>query len=78
MVIGPPKGSPDGACGTLHVRHQRHDVFVTRYDSMWKPTAEELAQLNAGAHVCVMVAGMVHPPIWTGVALGVIEKPEAA
>lgn len=29
----------------------------------WEPTADELARLNAGAHVMLRVLGQMHPPV---------------
>lgn len=31
--------------------------------SFWKPTEEELAQLNAGAHIKLTIIGQSHPPV---------------
>lgn len=35
--------------------------------SFWRPTAEELEQLNAGGLVTLYVFGTMHPPVSIGV-----------
>lgn len=37
--------------------------------SFWYPSIEELAMLNVGKGVCVVIAGITHPPISVGVEL---------
>lgn len=31
--------------------------------SVWEPTPQELAMLNAGGKICLQILGEVHPPV---------------
>jgi len=67
IVLGPPPGTPRGECGGLPIRRVREGVFGGHMESYWKPSAEDLAALNAGAHVRLAVHGGAHPPVWIDV-----------
>lgn len=45
----------------------KNERFLS-YTSFWKPTAEELAVLNAGGAVTLEVCGLSHPPVMIGAA----------
>ncbi len=55
-----------GECGALpvfiHERGTERQIFT----SYWKPSAEDLAKLNAGEHVRLDVWSL-HPPVWLSV-----------
>jgi hypothetical protein len=36
-------------------------------ESLWRPDAEELAALNAGATIALGISGTVHPVVYVGV-----------
>jgi hypothetical protein len=57
--------SVDGKCGTLPLRREKIGQRIYHY-SNWKPSAEELAALNAGAVVELCCVG-IQPPVSVGV-----------
>lgn len=63
--LGKPRNwdeATQGTCGSLPIRDERQqsgNVMV----SEWKPTAEELRALIAGASVFLEICGTVHPPL---------------
>lgn len=59
LKLGPPAGSKPGEVDTLFAFRSPDGTIA----SAWKPTAEELAALNAGAHVILTVWGTAHPPV---------------
>lgn len=63
-LLGPPTGTPRGQCGALPIRVVRCGPFGPELHSYWKPSAEDLAALNRGAHVRLAVHGSSHPPVW--------------
>lgn len=68
VVLQPPAGSPPGECGGLAIRRIFPETSVgCALQSYWRPTPEELAELNAGAHVRLTVHGTGHPPVWLDV-----------
>lgn len=67
-VLGAPIGwdqneLPCGARPITRVEHEGQPAMV----SFWRPTAEELARLNAGGLVALCVYGAAHPPVSVGV-----------
>lgn len=68
-VLGAPKGwdQKQLQCGMLPIADVMWDG-VQAMVSYWKPTPEELAQLNAGAHIQLSVVGTSHPPVSVDVA----------
>jgi hypothetical protein len=74
VLLGPPPGTPRGECGALPVKRVQVGTFGGYFMSYWKPTPEELAALNAGAHVALAVHGGAHPPVWLDVER-VVELP---
>jgi len=68
--------SKDGACGTLPIRCEQ--IGRRQYHfSNWRPSAVELAELNAGGVVELCCVG-VQPPVSLGVVPGVPDEPTAA
>lgn len=63
-VLGAPPGDND--CADLPVTDTRMNG-TPAVASFWKPSAKELAALNAGKAVVLMVAGRTHPPLFIGV-----------
>lgn len=68
QVLGAPPGwnQNDLPCGALPITRTLIDDMPAMA-SFWRPTADELAAMNAGALVLVWVFGTVHPPIAVGV-----------
>ena len=63
-VLGAPKGWDQAAlpCGALPVTRTEAEGQPC-IASYWKPTAEELAALNAGGLVALWVIGATMPPV---------------
>lgn len=54
----------DGACGDLQVRMQVHgERWLREMVSTWKPDASELAHLNRGGVIELMITSTNHPPV---------------
>lgn len=66
MILGAPKGTEDWVSKLPATMMVQDDGTVIA--SFWKPTPEELAQLNAGQHVVLYVYGTSHPVVAIGVA----------
>ncbi|EPR09898.1 hypothetical protein M527_07175 [Sphingobium indicum IP26] len=67
--FGAPAGwdeARDGFCGVLEV-HLTTLAGHPAFESLWKPSAEDLATLNAGGTVALYVLGHGHPPVAIGV-----------
>lgn len=73
VLLSPPAGSPRGTCGALPVL--RLDDAGVVWISIWRPSSEDLAALNAGGHVRLAVHGASHPPVWIDAIAGVVELP---
>ncbi len=60
----PPDWNPetDGDCAHLAIRDERIGLN-SQMVSTWEPTPDELAALNAGAKVELVIAGRIHPPV---------------
>ncbi len=69
VLLKPPPNMPRGSCGQLPVK-----VFEGCLVSYWKPSAAELAQLNAGELVRVSIMGERQPPVSIAVER-VVELP---
>ena len=67
-VLGAPKGWDQGEvpCGALPITRTECDGLPCVV-SYWKPTADELAMLNAGGSVALWVAGTSMPPVMLAV-----------
>jgi hypothetical protein len=65
FIYTAPKGMDN--CNDLHV-HVYNDDDVRIITSMWMPTPEELALLNAGQPVSLHVYGYTHPVVSVTVA----------
>jgi hypothetical protein len=63
--LGAPADMQDGSCEALPVAYQEtdHGVFAL---SFWKPTPEELADLNSGRAIVlgVRAVGRQHPVVF--------------
>lgn len=60
--IGPPPGVSDQDCGTLHVKRWVDPHFGARViTSYWRPSAAELAALNAGGSIAINLYTAVQP-----------------
>ena len=66
-VLGAPKGWDQGAlpCSALPITRIIYECEGGQQGvmSFWKPTAEELAVLNAGGSVVLSVLGVTMPPV---------------
>lgn len=62
--LGAPSDMQDGSCASLPVMYN-HDEYGTWAQSFWKPTAEELATMNAGGGIILHVRafGRQHPVV---------------
>lgn len=77
LLLGAPKGwNQRGGveCGFLPVRVDRAGNGEPMLVSYWRPTPEELAALNAGAHVELAVLSGSHPPVRLAVG-AIVELP---
>lgn len=67
VVLGPPPGFNDAPgqvkCGGLPIRHGRDIDGTPVLQSMWRPSADELAALADGACICLSIWGRGHPPV---------------
>lgn len=69
-VLGKPKSMTDEQCVELRIRIETRELEGEHYRVMcsyWKPSAEELNALKAGASIEIGVLGIQHPPIMIGV-----------
>lgn len=65
-VLGAPTGVPIDVCRALPIT----DTVMNEMPavaSFWRPDVEELALLNAGKPVVLIVAGVTHAPLYVGV-----------
>ena len=65
-VLGAPKGVPIEECNALPITRGVH-FGVECVASFWLPDAAELAALNAGKPVFLVVQGVTHAPVIVGV-----------
>jgi len=65
--------SKDGRCGTLPIRREQIGRRIYHF-SNWRPSAAELAELNAGSVVELCCVG-VQPPVSVGVCPAAPEPP---
>ena len=68
MLLGKPADGSMPECKTLPATYlmDEHAGFLG-IASFWKPSPEELAALNAGQTVKLMIFSQSHPPVWVGV-----------
>lgn len=72
-VLGAPPGMPMEQCGALAVtRIEYEHPWDSRQNqqavaSFWMPTPAELALMNQGRAVRLLVLGTTHPPLQLGV-----------
>lgn len=66
LVLGAPVGWNQGdvCCHALAVTKGMTPEGQPVVVSFWRPTAEELALLNAGGLVALCVHGHTMPPVW--------------
>lgn len=64
-VLGAPKDWDQSKlrCEALAVTVHEDDPNNPAICSFWKPTPEELQQLNNGEHVCLWIFGRSMPPV---------------
>lgn len=71
--MGPPAGVAEEDCYTLEVLadHVKEGAFdgAPMFRSYWKPTEHELAIINSGGYIELVVIGMF-PPVIVGVQEG--------
>ena len=67
-VLGAPEGVPIEECRALPVTDMMVDGRPV-VASFWKPDANELAALNAGHPVILMIQGFTHAPVMVGVGV---------
>ncbi len=67
----------DGTCGDLEVRIQPFGKRLVDFVSTWKPSQEELAQLNRGGVNELVIVGS-QPPVMLQVVDPVPELPKPA
>lgn len=67
-VLGAPLGVPIDECGALPItRVKLDDKGLQGVVSYWRPTDQELAALQAGALVAILIQGSTHAPLYVGV-----------
>lgn len=65
-LLGKPSGVSESECGPLPITRVNFTNVKVCF-SFWRPSAEELALLNAGKSVRIGVWGTTQPPIDVGV-----------
>lgn len=65
--FGPPPGISGNDCGTLPVKRWRDPSFGQVLTSFWRPSAQELATLNAGGSIAINLYTNVQPMMSTQV-----------
>ena len=72
--LGAPLGwKPDEQGDCVHLAIRDIDTSAgPAMMSLWEPTPDELARLNAGAKVSLLVVGNIHPPV--SVSVGMVPK----
>jgi hypothetical protein len=73
-VIGAPSDMQDGSCSGLPVAYTQ-DEYGTWANSFWKPSPDELAALNQGGSIVLIVraGGRQHPVVALGVTSDATE-----
>lgn len=66
-VLGAPPGTPLDQCNALPITRFQYEDGTPAVASFWKPTPEELALLNAGRAVRLLVMGVTHASLHVGV-----------
>lgn len=66
-VLGAPKGwdQKELPCGALPITDMVYEN-IPHVVSFWRPTADELAVLNAGGTVALWITGHTMPPVSLG------------
>lgn len=62
-VLNPPPGMSPDECEALSVWRGPQENGTPVVISCWKPTAEELAEINRTGRVWLLVLGLTMPPI---------------
>lgn len=68
-VLGAPRGVSIDQCKALAIRRVQYEDGACAVQSFWKPSAEELALLNAGHPVQLELWGVTMPPALLTVAV---------
>lgn len=66
LTLAPPadwNAERDGPCETLYGVRSVDDFKNVINQTLWEPTEEELAALNAGARIVLTIWGVPHPPV---------------
>lgn len=66
-VLRAPPGVPIEECMALAITRIEYPDGTPAVASYWMPTADELARLNAGKAVAMVVLGRTHPPVFLAV-----------
>ncbi len=66
-VLGAPPGTPIDECSVLPITRIEYGDGTPAVVSYWMATADELARLNAGKAVALVVLGATHPPLYLAV-----------
>ena len=66
-VLGAPPGATIDECGALPIVRAQYENGQKVVASFWKPDVAELALLNAGEPVCLILWGVTMPPAHVGV-----------
>lgn len=67
-VLGAPSGFTIEQCSALAVTVTNYSDGTVGLKSFWRPTSEELDQLNAGAQVTLEILSESYPPVILGVS----------
>lgn len=66
-VLRAPPGVPIEECSALAITRIVYPGGEPAVASYWMPTADEIARLNAGKAVAVVLMGHTHPPLFLAV-----------
>ena len=65
FVFNPPESMQE--CVPLHVKRVKYSDGTEASISYWRPSFEELQQINSGKSIVLVVVGSGHPPVAVGV-----------
>lgn len=66
-VLRAPAGMTIEECSALAVTRIQYEDGTPAVASYWLPTGEELARLNEGKPIALVVLGRTHPPLFLAV-----------
>ncbi len=73
-VLGPPEGVGKDDCSSLAIRDIA-SPFGNQMWSAWEPTPADLALLNQGARLFLVITGVAHPMVCLAVGTHVEADP---